>query len=127
LSCREANAKLVERAGEAEMGLSDANTSRPTYLIYSGFEDLLIGMNIYDLTVDQFKRAAAIKEQINDLNKELRAILGPSARSRPGRKRKRTLSAAAKRKIATAQKARWANLRRAKPARQQAKTAAKAR
>jgi hypothetical protein len=99
----------------------------PTYLIYSDFEDLLIDMNIYDLTVDQFKRAAAIKEQINDLNKELRTILGPPAGSRPGRKKKRTLSAAAKRKIATAQKARWANLRRAKPAAQSAKTAARAR
>jgi hypothetical protein len=33
-------------------------------------------MNIYDLTTNQLKRAAAIKEQIDRLNKELRSILG---------------------------------------------------
>ena len=71
-------------------------------------------MNPLDLTINQLKRAAAIKEQIEKLNKELRAILGASAK--PGRapKKKRTMSASVKRKIAAAQKARWANLRRAK-------------
>jgi hypothetical protein len=84
-------------------------------------------MNIYNLTVNQLKRAAAIKEQIDDLNKELRGILSVPARSRPGRKKKRTLSAAAKKKIAAAQRARWANLRRAKSTTRSGKAAAKAK
>jgi hypothetical protein len=80
-------------------------------------------MDIFNLTVNQLKRAAAIKEQIEDLNKELRAILRAPARSRPGRKRKRTMSAAVKKKIAAAQRARWATSRRAKPATQSPKAA----
>jgi hypothetical protein len=84
-------------------------------------------MDIFNLTVDQLKRAAAIKEQIEDLSKELRAILGAPNRSTAGRKKKRTLSAAARKKIAAAQRARWATLRRSKPAAQSVKPAAKAR
>jgi len=38
------------------------------------------GMNLLDLTVNQLKRAAAIKGQIEALNKELGAILGPPTR-----------------------------------------------
>ena len=33
-------------------------------------------MNIYDLTANQLKRAAAVKEAIEKLNKELRGIFG---------------------------------------------------
>ena len=73
-------------------------------------------MNLLDLTINQLKRAAAIKEQIADLTKELRAILDASGNSGATLKRKRTMSASVKKKIAAAQKARWANLRRAKPA-----------
>jgi len=65
-------------------------------------------MNPLDLTVEQLKRAAAIKDHIEKLNKELSSLLGPPA------KKKRIMSSAAKRKIAASQKARWANLRRAK-------------
>ncbi len=36
-------------------------------------------MNIFDLTSSQLKRAAAIKDQIEALNNELRRILGASA------------------------------------------------
>ena len=36
-------------------------------------------MNPLDLTINQLKRAAAIKEHIEKLNKELRAILGAPA------------------------------------------------
>jgi hypothetical protein len=72
-------------------------------------------MNLLDLTVNQLKRAAAIKEQIEALNQELRSILGGAATS--GAAPKRTMSAATKGKIAAAQKARSsANLRRAKSA-----------
>jgi len=80
-------------------------------------------MNLFDLTISQLKRATAIKEQIEDLNKELRSILSGSAKS--GAAPKRTMSAATKKKIAAAQKARLANLPRARPATQSVKPAAK--
>ena len=85
------------------------------------------GMNLHDLTVNQLKRAAAIKEQIETLNKELRAILGAPAMSGAAPKKNRTMSASVKRKIAAAQKARWANLRRANPATLSVKPAVKAK
>jgi hypothetical protein len=84
-------------------------------------------MNPLDLTVNQLKRAAAVKEQIEALNKELRAILGGPANTRPVPKKKRTMSAAAKKKIAAAQKARWAKLRRSNPATQSVNPATKAK
>ena len=77
---------------------------------------LTSAMNLSDLTINQLKRAAAIKERIEALNKELRAILGTPAKSGAAPKKKRTMSASVKRKIAAAQKTRWANLRRAEPA-----------
>jgi len=73
-------------------------------------------MNPLDLTANELKRAAAIKEQIEALNKELRGILGAPGKTRAAPRKKRTMSAATKRKIAAAQKAKWANLRRANPA-----------
>jgi hypothetical protein len=82
-------------------------------------------MNIYDLTINQLKRAAAIKEHIEDLSRELRTIFAPPATA-AGRKRSRSMSAAVRRKIAATQKARWAKLRRAKPPTRSAKPAAKA-
>ena len=82
-------------------------------------------MNLLDLTINQLKRAAAIKEQIADLTKELRAILDASGNSGATLKRKRTMSASAKKKIAATQKARWASLRRAKPSTDSVKPAAK--
>ncbi|HEX7231030.1 MAG TPA: hypothetical protein VF452_11610 [Candidatus Binatia bacterium] len=71
-------------------------------------------MNLFDLSPNQLKRAAAIKEQIDRLNAELRGIFGGLNNSRPAQAKTRTMSAAAKRKIAAAQKARWANFRRGK-------------
>jgi len=61
------------------------------------------------------------------LNKELRGILGAPTKSGAALKKKRTISASVKRKIAAAQKTRWANLRRAKPATRSVKPAAKAK
>src|SRR3970040_3200836 len=84
-------------------------------------------MNLSDLTINQLKRAAAIKERIETLNKELRTILGTPAISRAAPKKKRTMSASVRRKIAAAQKTRWANLRRAKSATLPVKPAAKAK
>jgi len=77
---------------------------------------LISAMNIFDLTVNQLKRAAAIKEQIEALNKELRSILSGSAKSGPAPKKMPTMSDAVKKKIAASQKARWAKLRGSKPA-----------
>jgi hypothetical protein len=57
-------------------------------------------MNIFDLTITQLKRAAAIKEQIEDLNKDLRSILGASAKSGAAPKNKRTTSASRKKSVA---------------------------
>ena len=84
-------------------------------------------MNLSDLTINQLKRAAAIKERIEALNKELRSILGASAKPGAAPKKKRTMSASVKRKIAAAQKTRWASLRQAKPATIPVKPAAKAK
>jgi len=84
-------------------------------------------MNLFDLTINQLKRATAIKEQIEALNKELRGIVGVSAKSGTASKNQRAMSASVKKKIAAAQKARWANLRRAKPATRSVKLAAKAK
>jgi septal ring factor EnvC (AmiA/AmiB activator) len=84
-------------------------------------------MNPIDLTVNQLKRAASIKEHIEALNKELRGILGASTKTRAALKKKGTMSAAVKKKIAATQRARWASLRRASPAMRSAKPAAKAK
>jgi hypothetical protein len=84
-------------------------------------------MDALDLTVNQLKRAAAIKEQIETLNKELRGILSAPANTRPARKKSRTMSAAVKKKIAAAQRARWASLRSANPATRSVKPAAKSK
>ena len=86
-----------------------------------------VPMNLLDLTVKQLKRAAAIKEQIEKLNKELRTILSAPATSGTAPKTSGAMSAAVKRKIAAAQKARWANLRRAKSAALSVKPAATAK
>ena len=86
-----------------------------------------VPMNLFDLTINQLKRAAAIKERIGDLNDELRSILGGSAKSGAAPKKTRTMSASAKKAIAAAQKARWAKIRGAKPATLSAKPAAKAK
>jgi hypothetical protein len=84
-------------------------------------------MNIYELTVNQLKRAVSIKEQLENLGRELGNIFDSSADSTAaGRNKRRGMSAAQRRKIAATQKARWAKLRRAKPPTRSAKRAAKA-
>jgi hypothetical protein len=72
-------------------------------------------MNPLDLTVNQLKRAAAIKERIEALNKEFRAILGEPSKPGPASPRKRSISDSVRKKIAAAQRARWAKLRGSKP------------
>ena len=58
-------------------------------------------MNIFDLTINQLKRAAAIKEQIENLNKELRGIIGGSAKSGAAPKKRRLVKPVAKPKKKT--------------------------
>ena len=84
-------------------------------------------MNAYDLTINQLKRAAAIKEHIEALNKELRNVLGAPTKARAAVTKQRTMKASVRKKIATAQRARWLNLRRGKPATRSVKPAAKAK
>jgi truncated hemoglobin YjbI len=81
-------------------------------------------MNLLDLNITQLKRAVTIKEQIDQLNKELGSILGAPATSATASKNQRTMSAAVKKKIAATQRARWANLRRAKSTTRSGKPAA---
>src|SRR5262245_19021091 len=82
-------------------------------------------MNPLELTVNQLKRAASIKEQIEDLNKELRTLLGMTARSGATPKKRRLMSAAGRKNIAAAQRARWAKFQRLKSATPSVKPAAK--
>ena len=83
-------------------------------------------MTLSDLSVSQLKRAVSIKERIEKLTRELSSILGKSGDSNKAANSSRTMSLAARRKIAAAQKARWAKLRRSKAATRSAKPAAKA-
>jgi hypothetical protein len=82
-------------------------------------------MPLSDLSVSQLKRAVSIKESIEKLNRELSSILGESGNSNRVANPSRTMSLASRRKIAAAQKARWAKLRRAKSPAGSAKPAAK--
>jgi hypothetical protein len=59
-------------------------------------------MNITELTSQQRRRAASIKEQIDTLNKELRRLLDGTTHNGFVSAQKRTMSAAAKKKIAAA-------------------------
>jgi hypothetical protein len=57
-------------------------------------------MDLLDLTVNQLKRATAIKEEIEELNQDLRSILGVSANPGAAPKKKRAMSAFGKRGVA---------------------------
>jgi len=65
------------------------------------------------LSVSQLKRMAKLKAQIERLQSKLESLAGNSSTGpgrKPGRKR-RKMSAAARRKISLAAKARWARVR----------------
>jgi DNA polymerase/3'-5' exonuclease PolX len=72
--------------------------------------------SLRELSVAQLKKAAAIKERIEDLEKELTGLLGiPEALTLGGTiRRRRKMSAAARAKISAATKARWARVRAGK-------------
>jgi len=63
-------------------------------------------MDLLDLSISQLKRATAIKERIESLNKELRSILGASANPGAALKKRRTMSASGNRGVAAKQAAR---------------------
>jgi len=65
-------------------------------------------MDLIDLTVNQLKRATAIKERIEELNKDLRSILGGSATAGAAPKKRRAMSASGKRVVAAKPAARSA-------------------
>src|SRR2546421_11458791 len=87
-----------------------------------------------NLTPQQLRRAADIKERIDQLQTELGRVLGastPAART-PAAQNRRTLSPAARARIAAAARARWAKVKgTVRPAaaapRRQMSAAAKAR
>jgi hypothetical protein len=73
-------------------------------------------MTIENLSASQLRRAANIKDRIGALERELGKILGqasPQVADRQPRK-KRRMSAAARARIAAAQRARWAKQKAAK-------------
>src|SRR5688572_6124758 len=77
-----------------------------------------MGVSLRDLTVAQLHKAAAIKERIEQLERDLTSILGiPEAMTVGGIvRRRKTMSAAARAKISAAAKARWAKVNAGKPA-----------
>jgi hypothetical protein len=84
-------------------------------------------MDVYDLTINQLKRAVAIKQKIEDLTEELRRILRVSGNSVAVASSKHTMSASVKRKIAAAQRARWARMRQPESASPSSRPASKAK
>ncbi|MGB7769730.1 MAG: hypothetical protein WBN22_12880 [Verrucomicrobiia bacterium] len=71
---------------------------------------------VASLTANQLRRAAALKQQIQSLENRLSRILSPSTNPAPDgdSKNRRKMSAAARRKISLAAKARWARVKRTK-------------
>lgn len=69
--------------------------------------------SLASMTVSQLKKAVAIKERMEQLEKDLTSILGiPEPLTLGGMvRRRRTMSAAARAKISAAAKARWAKVR----------------
>jgi hypothetical protein len=68
-------------------------------------------MDIRDITVNQLKRAARIKAQIERMAEELSGLFDGSAGRRRARRKRSGMSAAARKRIAAIQRARWAKLR----------------
>jgi hypothetical protein len=76
-------------------------------------------MNIANLSPKQLRRAAQIKEQIEQLQSELNKLAGsneasPVKAAKPGKKARRKMSAAVRTAIRKAQKARWEKIKAVK-------------
>src|SRR4051794_7607608 len=76
---------------------------------------------ISNISAEQLRRAATIKDQMDRLQIEMDRLLG-SSNSNPAPKGKRTMSAGSRAKIAAAQKARWAKVNGKKAEKPAAKT-----
>jgi hypothetical protein len=72
--------------------------------------------NLSSLTVKQLRRAIVLKGKIEALNNRLASLLGTPASLPAKARKKRGMSAAGRAAVAAAQKARWAKIKRAKPA-----------
>jgi hypothetical protein len=73
--------------------------------------------SLANLSAQQLRRAAAIKAQIESLEKEFQQIFGAAPKADAAQfapKKKRRMSAAARAKISAAAKARWAKVKAAK-------------
>lgn len=71
---------------------------------------------ILSISSTQLKRIVALKEKIEKLQSKLQAAVSDSAPAGKAAPKKRTMSLAARRKIAAAARARWAKVRAAKKA-----------
>jgi hypothetical protein len=81
--------------------------------------------SINNLSIQQLRQAADLKEKIAALEKRLSLVLGsvPKAAPASAPKKKGGMSAAGKARIVAAQKARWAKIKAAKAAAPAAKAA----
>ena len=73
--------------------------------------------SLANLSAQQLRRAAAIKDQIESLEKELQRIFGAAEtaeKPQAPRKKRRRMSAAGRARISAAAKARWAKIKAAK-------------
>jgi len=88
-------------------------------------------INIQNLTSSQLRKVVAIKERIEQLESELEALAGGGASSAPAVRvatgGRRTMSAAARARIAAAQRARWAKVHAASGKKSAGKTGGKRR
>lgn len=66
-------------------------------------------MNTLNLSADHLRRAATIRDEIDRLSAELAGILGGTRP--PAHKKRGTMSAAGRARIAAAQRARWAKVK----------------
>jgi hypothetical protein len=86
--------------------------------------------SINNLSVQQLHQAANLKEKIEIFEMELSQLFGSTANPKliaaKASKKKGKMSAAGRAKIVAAQKARWAKIKKTKPAAKSAKPAAKA-
>jgi len=73
-------------------------------------------MSSINLSVQQLRQAASIKEKISALENQLSKLLGSTATTlAKAPKKKKGMSAAGRARVAAAQKARWAKIKSGKP------------
>jgi len=72
--------------------------------------------NLLSLSIKQLRRVVTLKGKIEALNNKLVSILGAPASTPAKARKKRGMSAAGRARVAAAQRARWAKIKKAKPA-----------